>query len=161
MCTHPCSGGVGGVDRVIQDVGEKRQQVAEWLVGVVGDHDSVASLSDGRPAVTVCCGRRVILLPSAHLSMTTQRGVSFGESTRTRTRSIIITLITGNFNKASRADTQRQLLTFVYSEQRQIKTGFTEQRESRSGASSKLLQVSTGRAECIRIPLLPGSLGTT
>lgn len=108
FCTHPCSGGVGGVDRVIQDVGEKRQQVAEWLVGVVGDHDSVASLSDGRPAVTVCCGRRVILLPSAHLSMTTQRGVSFGESTRTRTRSIIITLITGNFNKASRADTQRQ-----------------------------------------------------
>lgn len=29
----------------------------------------------------------------------------------------------GNFNKASRADTQRQLLTFVYLKQRQTKTG--------------------------------------
>lgn len=83
FCTHPCSGGVGGVDRVEQDVGEKRKQVAEWLVGVVGDHDSVASSSNGRPAVTVCWGQRVVLLPSAHLSVTTQIGVSFGESTRT------------------------------------------------------------------------------
>lgn len=97
FCTHPCSGGVGDVDRAEQHVGEKRQQVAEWPVGVVGDHDGVASSSDGRPAVTVCWGRRVVLLPSAHLSVTTQRGVSFGESMKTiKTLSLFIPLCGSN-----------------------------------------------------------------
>ena len=65
--THPCAGGAGGVDGVEQDVGEKRDEVAERLVSVVGDDDGVASSSDSWPAVTLSWRQSEVLLPPQHL----------------------------------------------------------------------------------------------
>ncbi len=62
-CTYSYAGGVGGEDGVEQDVGEERGEVAERLVSVVGDDDSVASSSNSWPAVTVSWRQSIVLLP--------------------------------------------------------------------------------------------------
>lgn len=61
-CTHPCGWGMGGEDRVQQNVGEKRGEVAEGLIAVRWDNDYVASTSHSRPAVVVGWTQSMLLL---------------------------------------------------------------------------------------------------
>lgn len=46
---------------------EEGRQVAERLLGIVGDDDGVASSSHSWPAVPVGCGQSVVVLPPQHL----------------------------------------------------------------------------------------------
>lgn len=50
-------------------MGEDRGEVADWLVGILGDDDSVAPSSQSWPAVTVSWRQSFVLFPPQHLEM--------------------------------------------------------------------------------------------